>query len=40
MISKSLADSYISHAEIVLVNNVLKDYDEIKEKIKSSKSNV
>ena len=34
-ISKSLNDSYITpinHAEFVLINNVLKDYDEITEK--------
>ena len=33
----SLIDSYISHDEFVLVNNVLKEYD-IKQKIKNLKT--
>ena len=31
LISKSLNDSYISHNEFVLVNDVLKEYDDRKE---------
>ena len=34
----SLIDSYISHDEFVLVNNVLKEYDDIKEKRKNLKT--
>ena len=33
LISKALNDSCISHDEFVLVNNVLKEYDEMKEEI-------
>ena len=33
LISKALIDSGISHDECVLINNVLKEYNEIKEKI-------
>ena len=33
--SRALIDSYISHDEFVLVKNVLKEYDETKEEIKS-----
>ena len=32
--SKTLIDSYIRHGEFVLVNNVLKEYDDMKEKWK------
>ena len=32
LISKALIDSYISHKEFISLNNVLKVYDEIKEK--------
>ena len=35
LISKSLIDSVISHDEFVLVNNVLQEYNEIKEEIKN-----
>ena len=35
LISRALIKSYISHNEFVLVNNVLKVYDNIKEKIKN-----
>ena len=35
LISKSLIDSGISHDEFVLVNNVLQEYNEIKEEIKN-----
>ena len=30
LISKALIDSYISHDEFVSVNNVLREYNEIK----------
>ena len=33
--SKSLTDSYISHDEFVSVDNVLREYDQMKEKIKN-----
>ena len=32
LISKALIDSNISHKEFVLINNVLKEYDDLKEK--------
>ena len=35
LVSKSLIDSVISHDEFVLVNNVLQEYNEIKEEIKN-----
>ena len=35
LISKALIDSNISHDEFVLINNVLKEYDEMKEEIKN-----
>ena len=35
--SKALIDSNISHDEFVLINNVLKGYDEIKEGIQNWK---
>ena len=34
LISKALIDSNISHDEFVLINDVLKEYHEIKEEIK------
>ena len=34
LISKSLIDSYISYDEFVLVNNVLREYNETKKEIK------
>ena len=37
LISKTLADSVISHDEFVLINNILKEYNEIKEEIKKIK---
>ena len=37
LISKALTDSYISHDEFVLVNNVSKEYDDMKQKIKNLK---
>ena len=36
LISKALTDSNISHDEFVLMNNVLKEYDNMKAEIKSS----
>ena len=38
LISKSLIDSNISHDEYVLINNVLKEYDNMKEEIKILKT--
>ena len=35
LISKALIDSVISHDEFVLINNVLKGHDKMKEKIKN-----
>ena len=35
LISKTSIDSNISHDELVLINNVLKEYDEMKEEIKN-----
>ena len=33
--SKALIDSNISHNEFVLINNVLKEFDDIKEELKN-----
>ena len=38
LISKALVDSYISHDEFILPNNMLREYDGIKEEIKSLKT--
>ena len=38
LISKALIDSNISHDEFVLINNVLKEYDNMKEEIKNLKT--
>ena len=38
LISKALIDSNISHDEFVLVNNVLKEYSNMKEEIKDLKT--
>ena len=35
LISNVLIDSVISHDEFVLINNVQKEYDEMKEEIKN-----
>ena len=35
LISKALIDSVISHDEYVLINNVLKEYNEMKEELKN-----
>ena len=37
LISKALTDSYISYDKFVLVNKVLKAYDDLKEKVKNLK---
>ena len=36
LISKALVDSNISHDELILVNNVLKEFYDMKEEIKNS----
>ena len=36
LIIKALIESYISHDELVSPNNILKEYNEIKEEIKNS----
>ena len=38
LVSKSLIDSFISHDEFVLIDNVLKHYDEMKEEMKNLKN--
>ena len=38
LISKALIDSVIGHDEFVLVNNVLKEYDEMNKEIKNLKT--
>ena len=38
LISKALINSYISHDELVLVNNVLKEYDDMKEENENLKT--
>ena len=38
LIAKALTDSVISHDEFVLINNVLKEYDYMKEEIKNLKT--
>ena len=40
LICKASIDSYISCDKFVLVNNVLKEYNEIKEKIKNPETSV
>ena len=37
LISKTLADSVISYDEFVLINNILKEYNEIKAEMKKKK---
>ena len=37
-ISKTAIDSNISHDEFVLINNVQKEYDDMKEEIKNLKN--
>ena len=38
LISKTLSDSIISHDDIFLTSNVLKEYDKMKEEIKKLKT--
>ena len=40
LIFKALSDSYITHKEFVLINNVLKESNKAKEEIKNSKTSV
>ena len=39
LISKALIDSGISHDEFVLINDVIKEYNEMKEEIKNLQLN-
>ena len=38
LISKALIDSNINHEELFLINNALKEYDDMKEEIKNLKT--
>ena len=38
LISKALVNSSISHDEFILINNVLKEYDEMKDEINNLKT--
>ena len=40
VISKALIDSYINHDKFVLVNNMLREYNEMKEEIKNPQNAV
>ena len=40
LISKALIHSYINHEEFASVNNVLRQYNEMKEEIKNPKNAV
>ena len=40
LVSKAIIDSYISHGEFVLVDNVSREYNETKEEIKTPKTSV
>ena len=40
LIFKALIESHINHDELVSVNNVLQEYNEMKEEIKSSENAV
>ena len=40
LIWKALIDSYISHDEFVSINNVLREYNEIKKEIKNPETSV
>ena len=40
LFSKSLIDSYNSHDEFESVNNVLREYNEMKEEIKNGETSV
>ena len=37
-IPKALMDSYINHDEFILINNTLREYNEMKEEIKISQN--
>ena len=39
-VSEILIDSYVNHDEFVLVNDMLRGYDEMKEEIKNPKNTV
>ena len=40
LISKALINSYISHDEFISVNNVLREYNEMKEEKKNPETSV
>ena len=40
LISKALIDSFINHDEFISVNNVLREYNEMKEEIKDPETSV
>ena len=40
LIYKSLIDSYISHDKFVSVNNLLREYNEIKKEVKNPETSV
>ena len=40
LISKALINSYISHYKFISVNNVLRQYNDMKEEIKTSETSV
>ena len=40
LVSKALVDSYIIHDKFVSVNNILREYNEIKEEIKNPETSV
>ena len=40
LISKAVIDSYIRHDEFVLVNNVLREYNELKEEVKNPETSL
>ena len=40
LISQALIDSYISHDKLVPVNNILKEYNKIKEDIRNPETSV
>ena len=40
LISTALIDSYISHDEFVSINNVLREYNEMKEEIKNPETSM
>ena len=40
LISRSLINSYISHDEFVSVNNVLREYNEMKEETKNPETSL